>query len=365
MRTTRCLIALLLLTTVGCRYGEAVLGESERPLDPRPAFGEATTAGGEDDISPCDAWGEDEQPQVVNLGTLFEARKPETEGWTVETATGATILVRQGSQSSGGPTAFIYAERIDSEASGGPGAAIRSFEARVDRRLAVLAKESSPPVAEEASSAPETSVETSKAPAGASSGYATPSSPSPSLTPDLTPGAPAASQVSGASSEQAVPSVGTTGSVAEVRREISGGLSRPSSGYSSERGSFSGWKWIGRCLVVGSSPEVAARNQLKPFLRLSRTHGTWQRPSQSLAEPAIMVLGTVTLPDRSDFGFHLAIVCIGARRCDAAPELLRFVGSLRVASTDAGTGAGLGSVPRYFEEMAEEVGILLPGSLAP
>lgn len=144
-------------------------------------------------------------------------------------------------------------------------------------------------------------------------------------------------------------------------------------GYSSERGTFSGWRWLGECAArEGESSDVAAKGQpveegeLKPFLRLSRSQGSWRRLPGSESEPALMVLATVTLPDRRNFGFHLAIVCRQVPQCEEAAEFAQLLGSLRVSqSANAmGSAKGVSRRSRMLKEFADEVGVSLPAVAA-
>jgi hypothetical protein len=76
-----------------------------------------------------------------------------------------------------------------------------------------------------------------------------------------------------------------------------------------------------------------------------------------------MVLATVTLPDRLNYGIHLAIVCTEAPQCETAPDLARFIGSLRLA-TGVGTTAPVTWGSEDLRELAKDVGVRLPESAA-
>ncbi len=93
-------------------------------------------------------------------------------------------------------------------------------------------------------------------------------------------------------------------------------------GYRSRRGTFSGWKWVGPC----------ARNPDLPWFRLGRTQGEWNRPQADAATPAHMIIGTASLSAAS--GLHLAIVYPVAEGERVAPELARFLISLRRTQED-------------------------------
>ncbi|HKH48727.1 MAG TPA: hypothetical protein VKM72_29020 [Thermoanaerobaculia bacterium] len=124
-------------------------------------------------------------------------------------------------------------------------------------------------------------------------------------------------------------------------------------GYTSEPGSFSGWKWIGA-------------NPRGVFLRLARSQGRWGeqeplgpalRPSldrlaqkfpqtgwmtsgltegeasdaqKSLAAPAALVLGSASTPDGE---VHLALLCTRAPACGVAPALAGLLASLHPISS--------------------------------
>lgn len=121
-------------------------------------------------------------------------------------------------------------------------------------------------------------------------------------------------------------------------------------GYTSEPGSFSGWKWI------GANPQGV-------FLRLARSHGRWAgqeppapalkphldlligkfpqtewmalgmdggAPPERPAAPAALVLGSAGTPDGE---VHLALLCARTPTCGQAPALAGLLTSLRPISS--------------------------------
>ncbi|MFH1465185.1 MAG: hypothetical protein ABIO70_12435 [Pseudomonadota bacterium] len=131
-------------------------------------------------------------------------------------------------------------------------------------------------------------------------------------------------------------------------------------GYRSARGTFTGWRWVGR-------------NDHDVHFRIARTHGVWSEQAQidekiraagewisehvagvgsvdlgaaegAAAEedasgvPAFMVLGSVVVG--ADAGIHLAMLCTEAPTCPVREDLVAF---LERIEPDAATAQGLSS----------------------
>lgn len=370
--------SVLMLTAGGCRYAEDVLERQEPRVDPRqvfPAFSLTSDDGSGRDIGPwsfplCEGW-EGTGVDRLRLGGLFTAELPPEKGWVQAGSSQAVILVHYPSGSSLA-SAYLYAEKIDSK---GLGAGLRTFLQRVDRRvdLTGLPDLFRFPALDRAEGG-QAKVRTTKVPAepsGDLSGdpQAVPSEEEPSVTQDV-PDAPAEApfgENTTADSTMASPEPveGTSRGKASLEA-----LKTLQPGYTSEPGSFSGWKWLGTCAppqapseaVTDPSPpeDVSADGAMKPFLRFSRSVGEWRLQPGAEPKPAFQVLATVTLPDRRNYGVHLAIVCTALPQCSEAPTLARLLGSIRV-SPGAGTeGDGRGG--ESLRELTEEMGILVPES---
>lgn len=153
-------------------------------------------------------------------------------------------------------------------------------------------------------------------------------------------------------------------------------------GYEPWRGTFTGWKWLGR-------------NEHEVFLRLGRSRGEWgpqgelprrvralleelavesARLEELLWEPALglvppttaayQVVGSAAL--EVDRGVHLAILCRQTPECEVRDDLVRFVESLRPPEAgldpacrpglvDFALEIGLQLVPEAGQELAREV----------
>jgi len=351
--------AALAFLAGGCRYVDELLEAPELAVDPRqvfPGFTASTDSAnsaivtGSWDFPPCAGWN-DEAGGRLRLGDLFTAELPRGEGWAAAEGGRATIVVRYPSGSSL-PSAYLYAERIDA---GGLGTALQQFHARIDRRLKewpdflrpMASALPPPPDLHESGS---DDGEPPKDPAAAE--------PAPPEGPATEEPVPIDST---ASAE--VPAGAGDGAVTQAPNPAA--LASLAVGYASEEGSFSGWRWIGVCTPpqeeTGETtdravpePDAAA----KPFLRLSRSRGSWRLQPGAQPVPAFLALATVTLPERRDYGVHLAIVCSESPQCHDAPALARLLGSIRVASGTAAAGLGWGS--DAFRELAEEAGVSLP-----
>jgi len=143
-------------------------------------------------------------------------------------------------------------------------------------------------------------------------------------------------------------------------------------GYTSDRDSFTGWRWLGR-------------NAGGTYLRLGRTTGTWgaQDPlpeaveellglladgspdlagllwdaPQPAAAPgrAWMVVGSAQRDDGS--GVHLAVLCRLRPRCTTAPDLARFLDSVAPAAGEPLASGG----EEGFTDLTQRLGIALYG----
>jgi len=346
----------MMLTAGGCRYAEDVLERQEPEVDPRqvfPAFSlipqDSTNAVGIADntgpwsFPPCEGW-EGAGDRRLRLGGLFTAEIPPEEGWVQAESPRAVILVHYPSGSSL-PSAYLYAEKIDAK---GLGADLRPFLQRVDRRFDL-------PGLSDLFRSPESLDVSGAGPAlGTAEAQDAPDTlgPAPSLE-------DAAADGTAASVE---PADGVSSEEAEVEA-----LETLQPGYTSERGSFSGWKWLGTCapprppsgVATEADPPVPdgvpAGGAMKPFLRFGRSLGEWRLQPGAEPVPAFQILATVTLPDRRNYGVHLAIVCTAVPQCAEAPTLSRLLGSIRVTPGTGPESDGWGG--DTLRELAEEVGI--------
>lgn len=162
-------------------------------------------------------------------------------------------------------------------------------------------------------------------------------------------------------------------------------------GYEPRRGTFTGWKWLGR-------------NEHEVFLRMGRSQGEWgpqgelpQRVRALLEELAVEsmrleellweqtpdlvppttaayeVVGSASL--EIDLGVHLAILCRQTPSCEVKDDLVRFLDSIRPSNSgvvsacrsglsDFAQELGLQMVPEAGKELAQEVRRAMAG-LAP
>lgn len=141
--------------------------------------------------------------------------------------------------------------------------------------------------------------------------------------------------------------------------ELSGPAGDPI-GYTSDPGSFVGWRWLGPCrsskLLPPEEPNEIQTPRNLPYLRLSRSQGRWHRRADGRPVPAFQVLATVGWPERPNTGLQLALVCARTPECPQAPDLARMLGSLRLGD-GAGAGGGVMGGAERFAELAEAVGI--------
>lgn len=341
----------LVLFAGGCRYVDKLLNEPEPTVDPRqvfPAFeaaGSAQSSGssspGPWDFPPCDGWST--PGDRLRLGEIFTAELPPGEGWARAEGGRATILVRYLPGSST-PSAFLYAERID--VAGGLGTALLRFHERVDQRLQAGVPRQPPAVTAPPSPADQVSE---------NGGIEPPNDPG-TGDPASLPGDEGPTDESSSVEEPLPRSTETMAALATV-----------AVGYTSEEWSFTGWRWIGECAPPEKEAEEGAESvavepdtAIKPFLRLSRSRGIWRLQPGAQPVPAFLILGTVTLPDRRNYGVHLAIVCTETFQGQDAPALARLLGSIRVAPGAGGPPAGAGWGSDALRELAEEVGISVP-----
>jgi len=362
--------AALVLFAGGCRYVDQLLDEPEPTVDPRqvfPGFEASTrstdannpTSTGPWDFSPCEGWSA--AGSRLRLGDLFTAELPRGEGWARVEGGRATILVHYPSGSSK-PSAFLYAERIDA---GGLGTALQRFHGRVDQRLKPFVPLQRPTTtAPPAPSAP---------PQSDAGGSESPEDPGAGEDPADGPSFPEEPTSTDSTSPDGISPGGTEAEIGSDDGAVPGALTQAAEtaaalatlevGYTSEEGSFTGWRWIGVC----ASPEKEAGEEadgtatepdtaIRPFLRLSRSRGSWRLQPGAQPVPAFLILATVTLPDRRNYGIHLAIVCTETPQGQDAPALARLLGSIRVAP-GAGGPADDGWASDALRELAEEVGI--------
>lgn len=319
LRAARMAVGLSLALVLGaCRYGEDLLVDREPTVDPRRAFpgfvdsgdgGNSPRTGTAWEFAPCDGW-----PSAgrVGLGALFTAQIPPDGRWDSAGSARAMLVVGRAGASFT-PTSFVYAERIGA---GGLGLALRRFQGRIDRRL---------------------------------SDWLGPRVPRPD-------GATTVSPSAGAGQETA-----TAPAVSDLVR----------AGYRSDLGTFTGWRWVGRCgsgqaeahtEESGEATPAAAPAAPQPWLHLSRTRGSWRQRPDREPVPAFMILATITVPDHPEYGVHVAIVCTDAPQCADAPALARLLGSIRVAANpDSTADWGTESLPL----LATEVGLTLPDAAEP
>ncbi|MEM9594341.1 MAG: hypothetical protein AAGD06_08760 [Acidobacteriota bacterium] len=115
----------------------------------------------------------------------------------------------------------------------------------------------------------------------------------------------------------------------------------PRDGYTSLPGSFTGWRWVGRCR---NDPTL-------PTLRLARTAGTWRH--EGVSDAAYMVVGSASLG--RGVGVYLAVVAVYPPDNPKALDLASML-----ASFHAGHGRGgfqPGTDPEVFTEWAESFGL--------
>ncbi len=378
----------LTLFVTGCRYTDELLDDPEPAVDPRsvfPSLADSASFSGSSDSSLCDAPGE--YTPRLNLGGLFTAELPQGEGWVTGSTGRAALLVHYGATSV--PSAFLYAERIESDRIG---LALRRFQARVDhsvkqiktpKALAALGIRLGDQDDQEASEEAESSPTTVQASSGndeqppQSDGEmaaqdsvepileaSTDSEPATQATPE-TETAPPNSEPSPLSAQpeenQLEAEAGLEDSASEA--EEAEALETLAPGYASDQGTFTGWQWIGTCrpgdteLAADLNAEpLPSGETMKPFLRFGRTQGNWRRQPGAEPIPAFLILATVTLPERRNYGVHVAVVCTEPQ-CEVDHAFARLLGSIRVASLgpEAGVNESWESDP--FQELANEVGI--------
>ncbi len=372
-----------LVLFAGCRYVDKLLDEPEPAVDPRqvfPAFDASRSTSSSSvglwDFPPCAGGGAADSGRL-RLGDLFTADLPQGEGWARVEGGRATILVRYAPGSSI-PSAFLYSERIDA---GGLGTALLRFHGRVDQRLKALRRPTTTAAPPPPATTPESENGGSAPPGDPGAGEPEdPAAGEPAALPPgegPTDGPPSAGEPTsmdsttfgGVSSGEGIASdAGAVPGALTQAAETAAALATLAVGYASEEGSFTGWRWIGVCAPpeeeagegagsTATEPDTA----IKPFLRLSRSRGSWRLQPGAQPVPALLILATVTLPDRRNYGAHLAIVCTETPQCQDAPALARLLGSIRVAP-GAGGPAGDDWASDTLRELAEEVGISMPAS---
>ena len=383
----RSLIYLIVFSLFGCDYGERVLGRRPLELDPRevfPAFSKRDSdSTGQDRISnPCADESESSHAvEMVTLGNYFQAQIP--SDWSSQGTPMETLIVDgPGSLPESGFFVYLKAIAPDSDSASD----LQQFHRRVDHRLQIfdllsrlrakVAKGVVKAIPSENANLPvptnpEESDPSTEADTGPSSRLSK-ASPAPARAGGL-----GETESTEALAMPELESIGVPGTTLDDRIASGGEPSElPATvaeselagpGYRSEVGTYSGWKWIGQCAapprVVVQESETDDDNQLdtvreqtkRAFLRLSRSHGTWQRADGN-TDPAFQILGTVSLPTRHNYGMHLAIVCTEAPDCPSAPDLARFLGSIRVKRNGAADVPSMGGSAN-LQQLAVKLGI--------
>lgn len=375
-------LATCLLLASGCQYSEDVLSDRVETFDPRSIFTDLGSSPAPGSASPGAAagsrWSGDPcgrpsgtPEEELYLVDLFAAAEPQSFWRLVQDSQEAVLVLSETEEAD--PTAFLFVEKAVS-GSRGLGRSLRKFQRRFDQRLqqdrpARKATNSDGEGTAEGPSTEPASVPGAgdlvnpAAPAVGAGEAPTGAGPVPSGS------APDAASLSGAAEPGAVDAPG--------EREPDEDEPIFPFGFESEPGGFSGWKWIGHCGVptedddptatvpdpVSPDPEPGEEmdEDLRPFFRLSRIEGRWRHASDDAPAPAIMILGTATLPERPDYGVHLAIVCKTVPRCEAGPDLARFLGSLRASSGRARASAE-DAAPDALERLARELGVKMERS---
>ncbi|MEM7482195.1 MAG: hypothetical protein AAF481_13550 [Acidobacteriota bacterium] len=338
-------LAGLATMTISCRYGQNLGHNREQTLDPRSAFPDFVAATEERRSAPsAGRWAmdpcreEDSLDDRLALGPHFSAAMPREGSWDRAEVQQGTLLVgwQEGSLR---PTSFVYAERIRAAA---PGFEMQAFRKRLDTRLRRFSLDPTKPGLATTLADDETLSQKTEASVAENPETATVDAESPDATVQKTP-----PQDPPQSSEEEPKSIG--------------GTSHAPRGFASERGSFSGWRWVGQCQPGPTDrgepmdePPPPPQTQL-PLFRLGTLQGTWQPRPVDEPLPAMMIVAVANTPDHPDFGLHLAVVCAQNPTCAQGPQLARLLGSIRFRSADE--GLTLDPSSRYLEDLAQEVGL--------